>query len=137
MADAQPLLYRAMRTAKRQQARSLEFRAAMDLAALWTDQGKRAEALDLLAPLHASFTEDGYARLARRKSAAGAAAIASLPHAPFVRLRFFSLIYDPDVPCRVLLAVCRLFVFFVGTVRRAIAPFLAILEVALDQSKFT
>ena len=57
MADAQSLLYRAMRTAKRQEAQSLEFRAAMDLAALWTDQGKRAEALDLLAPLHASFTE--------------------------------------------------------------------------------
>jgi predicted ATPase len=57
MADAQSLLYRAMRTAQRQEARALEFRAAMDLAALWTDQGKRAEALDLLAPLHASFTE--------------------------------------------------------------------------------
>jgi predicted ATPase/class 3 adenylate cyclase len=37
MADVQPLLYRAMTTARKQEARSLEFRAAMDLAALWTD----------------------------------------------------------------------------------------------------
>ena len=29
----------------------------MDLAALWIDQGRREEALDLLAPIYAWFTE--------------------------------------------------------------------------------
>ena len=32
-------------------------RAACDLACLWRDQGKRAEARDLLAPIYGGFTE--------------------------------------------------------------------------------
>jgi tetratricopeptide (TPR) repeat protein len=55
--DAQSLLQHAMTTAQSQEARALEFRAAIDLAALWKEHGKRAEAIDLLAPLHAAFTE--------------------------------------------------------------------------------
>jgi tetratricopeptide (TPR) repeat protein len=38
-------------------ARTLELRAATDRAALWIDQGRREEALNFLAPIHASFTE--------------------------------------------------------------------------------
>jgi len=43
--------------ARAQQARSLELRAATSLARLWRDQDKRAEAHDLLAPVHNWFTE--------------------------------------------------------------------------------
>ena len=47
----------ALSIARAQQAKSLELRAATSLARLWRDQGKRAEAHDLLAPVHAWFTE--------------------------------------------------------------------------------
>jgi predicted ATPase len=43
--------------ARRQQAKSWELRAAMNLARLWQDQGKRAEARELLAPIYGWFTE--------------------------------------------------------------------------------
>jgi predicted ATPase len=39
------------------QAKSWELRAAMDLARLWRDQGKRKEARDLLALVYGWFTE--------------------------------------------------------------------------------
>jgi class 3 adenylate cyclase len=55
--EAQSLLDQALITARNQHAKALELRAAMDLAALWIDQGRREEALDLLAPIHAWFTE--------------------------------------------------------------------------------
>jgi predicted ATPase/class 3 adenylate cyclase len=55
--QAQSLLERALTTARGQRARSLELRAARELAALWVDQGRREEALDLLAPVHAWFTK--------------------------------------------------------------------------------
>ena len=47
----------ALDIARAQEAKSLELRAAISLARLSFDQGKRAEALDLLAPLYAWFTE--------------------------------------------------------------------------------
>jgi tetratricopeptide (TPR) repeat protein len=56
-ADAQSSLERALKTAKNQHARSLELRAAKDLAVLWLRQGRREEALAFLAPIHASFSE--------------------------------------------------------------------------------
>ena len=56
-AEAQSLLDQALSTARSQQAKALELRAARDLAALWVDQGRREEALELLAPIHAWFTE--------------------------------------------------------------------------------
>ena len=40
-----------------QQAKSRELRAAMSMARLWRDQGKRNEARDLLAPVYDWFTE--------------------------------------------------------------------------------
>ena len=38
-------------------AKSWELRAAMSMARLWRDQGKRDEARDLLAPVYGWFTE--------------------------------------------------------------------------------
>ena len=47
----------ALDIARQQQARSLELRAAMSLARLWQQQGKRADAGALLAPIYGWFTE--------------------------------------------------------------------------------
>jgi len=47
----------ALAVARQQQAKSWELRAAMSMARLWRDQGKRDEASDLLAPVHGWFTE--------------------------------------------------------------------------------
>jgi class 3 adenylate cyclase/predicted ATPase len=48
---------RALVVARNQQAKSWELRAAMSLARLWRDQGKRNEARDVLAPIYGWFTE--------------------------------------------------------------------------------
>jgi predicted ATPase len=55
--EAETCLRQALDLARRQQAKSLELRAAMSLARLWQRQGKRAEARDLLAPIYGWFTE--------------------------------------------------------------------------------
>ena len=47
----------AIAIAQQQKARSFELRAAMSMARLWRDQGKRHEARDLLAPVYGWFTE--------------------------------------------------------------------------------
>ena len=54
-AEVESLLDQALRTARSQQARSLELRAATDLARLWMNQGKRAEALDVLESIYGRF----------------------------------------------------------------------------------
>ncbi len=56
-AEAETWLQRALDVARRQQAKSLELRAAMSLARLWQRQGKRTEAYELLAPVYNWFTE--------------------------------------------------------------------------------
>jgi predicted ATPase len=56
-AEAETWLQRALDVARRQEAKSLELRAAMSLARLWQEQGKRAEAHALLAPIYSWFTE--------------------------------------------------------------------------------
>jgi predicted ATPase/class 3 adenylate cyclase len=56
-AEAEVWLRRALEVARRQRARSLELRAATSLARLWHERGKRAEAYDLVAPVHAWFAE--------------------------------------------------------------------------------
>jgi predicted ATPase len=43
--------------AHRQQAKSLELRAATSLARLWQRQGRRDAARELLAPIYSWFTE--------------------------------------------------------------------------------
>jgi predicted ATPase len=48
---------RALIVARQQQAKSWELRAAMSVARLCRDLGKRAEARDLLAPVYGWFTE--------------------------------------------------------------------------------
>jgi predicted ATPase len=50
-------LQQAIRIAQDQHAISLELRAATSLARLWGEQGRRAEARDLLAPVYGWFTE--------------------------------------------------------------------------------
>jgi hypothetical protein len=54
---AQQLYLESIVVAREQQAKSLELRAAMSLARLWSDQGKRVEAYNVLAPVHGWFTE--------------------------------------------------------------------------------
>jgi predicted ATPase len=55
--EAEVCFQQALTIARRQQAKSLELRAAMSLARLWQRQGKRAEARELLAPVYGWFTE--------------------------------------------------------------------------------
>jgi TOMM system kinase/cyclase fusion protein len=55
--EAEAWLRRALNTARRQEAKSLELRAAMSLARLWQQQGKHADARELLAPVYNWFTE--------------------------------------------------------------------------------
>jgi class 3 adenylate cyclase/tetratricopeptide (TPR) repeat protein len=55
--EAESLLDQALRTARGQQARSLELRAATDLARLWMRKGKRAEARDVLESTYRCFSE--------------------------------------------------------------------------------
>jgi tetratricopeptide (TPR) repeat protein len=55
--EAEAWLQRALDVARRQQAKSLELRAAMSLARLWQHQGNHAEARELLAELYGWFTE--------------------------------------------------------------------------------
>jgi predicted ATPase len=56
-AKAQAYFERALSVARGQQAKSWELRAAMSMARLWRDQGKRQQAHDLLAPVYGWFTE--------------------------------------------------------------------------------
>jgi predicted ATPase len=55
--EAEASLQQALTVARRQEAKSLELRAAMSLSWLWQRQGKRQEAYDLLAPIYGWFTE--------------------------------------------------------------------------------
>jgi predicted ATPase len=57
IAKAQVNFESALAVAREQQAKSWELRAAMSMARLWRDQGKRGEARDLLAPVYGWFTE--------------------------------------------------------------------------------
>jgi predicted ATPase len=56
-AKAETYFERALAVAREQQAKSWELRAAMSMARLWRDQGKRNEARELLAPVYGWFTE--------------------------------------------------------------------------------
>ena len=54
---AEELYHKALSIAREQEAKLWELRAAKSLARLWGEQGRRAEARDLLAPVYGWFTE--------------------------------------------------------------------------------
>jgi predicted ATPase len=56
-AAAEAGYHEAIAVAQRQSAKLWELRTATSLARLWRDQGKPAEARDLLAPVYGWFTE--------------------------------------------------------------------------------
>jgi predicted ATPase len=56
-AKAEAYFERALGVARAQQAKSWELRAAMSMARLWDDQGKRDAACGVLAPVYGWFTE--------------------------------------------------------------------------------
>ncbi len=56
-AEAEECFLKAIDIAQKQQAKSWELRAATSLARLWQQQGKTAEAQELLAPVYNWFTE--------------------------------------------------------------------------------
>jgi predicted ATPase/class 3 adenylate cyclase len=55
--EAEACFQQALDIARRQQAKSLELRAAMSLSRLWQEQGQRTAAYELLAPIYGWFTE--------------------------------------------------------------------------------
>jgi TOMM system kinase/cyclase fusion protein len=55
--EVETCFHQALDVARRQEAKALELRAAMSLSRLWQQQGKRAEARQLLAPVYSWFTE--------------------------------------------------------------------------------
>jgi predicted ATPase len=57
LATADAHFQHALSIAHAQQAKSWELRAAMSMAQLWRDQGKRQQAHALLAPVYGWFTE--------------------------------------------------------------------------------
>jgi predicted ATPase len=56
-AEAETCFRQALDISRVQSAKSWELRAATSLAQLWRDQGRRAQARDLLAPVYGWFTE--------------------------------------------------------------------------------
>jgi class 3 adenylate cyclase/predicted ATPase len=56
-AEAEACFQRALMIAREQGAKALELKAALDLARLWRDRGKWADARDLVAPVYGWFTE--------------------------------------------------------------------------------
>jgi class 3 adenylate cyclase/predicted ATPase len=81
---AESCFLRALETARRQGAQSLELRAAVSLSRLWQGDGRGREARELLAPVYARFSE-GLDTPDLREAAAVAAEL-GLPvhHAPHV-----------------------------------------------------
>jgi predicted ATPase len=57
MEEAEKCFHKAIETAHKQQAKSLELRATMSLARLWQQQGKRDDARQMLAEVYNWFTE--------------------------------------------------------------------------------
>jgi class 3 adenylate cyclase/predicted ATPase len=55
--EAEECFLKAIASARRQQAKSLELRAIMNLARLWQQQGKRDAACQMLAEIYGWFTE--------------------------------------------------------------------------------
>jgi predicted ATPase len=56
-AEAEGCFQKAIETARKQSAKSLELRAVMSLSRLWQSQGKKGEARTMLAEIYGWFTE--------------------------------------------------------------------------------
>jgi predicted ATPase len=56
-AEAEACFHQALAVARRQQAKTMELRAAMSLSRLWQGQGKRDAARALLSEIYGWFTE--------------------------------------------------------------------------------
>jgi predicted ATPase len=56
-AEAEACFHKAIEIARKQQAKSLELRAAISLARLWQHQGKKEQARQMLAEIYGWFTE--------------------------------------------------------------------------------
>jgi len=57
LAEGEASIRQALELAREQQEKSWELRAATSLARLWGEQGRRAEARELLAPVYSWFSE--------------------------------------------------------------------------------
>ena len=57
VAEAESCFRQALETSRRQQAKSLELRAAMSLSRLWRQQGKKSGARQMLQEIYGWFTE--------------------------------------------------------------------------------
>jgi predicted ATPase len=57
ISQAAACFHQALEVARRQQARSLELRAALSLSRLWQQHGKRDQARQLLTEVYSWFTE--------------------------------------------------------------------------------
>jgi len=79
---AEEFHWRALRIAQEQEAKLWELRAAVSLARLRRDQGRRAEACDLLAPVHGWFTE-GFDTLDLKEAKTLLDDLAALPERTF------------------------------------------------------
>ncbi len=55
--EAEACFLKAIEIARKQQAKSLELRATVSLVELWRQQGKRAEAHNMLSDVYNWFTE--------------------------------------------------------------------------------
>jgi predicted ATPase len=55
--EAEACFLKAIETARKQQAKSLELRATRSLARLWQSQGRKEEARQILAEIYGWFTE--------------------------------------------------------------------------------
>jgi predicted ATPase len=58
VSKAEAYFARALAIAREQRGKSWELRAAMSMARLWLDQGRRQKARDLLAPVQGWFSQD-------------------------------------------------------------------------------
>jgi class 3 adenylate cyclase/predicted ATPase len=57
VSEVEASFLQALAVARHQQAKALELRAAMSLSRLWQQQGKQAEAREILEPIYGWFTE--------------------------------------------------------------------------------
>ena len=98
---------RALAVARQKQAKSWELRAAMSLARLWRDQGKRDEARELLAPVYGWFTE-GFDTLDLKEAKALLDELAACEHRALI-LPACPLCADPRraARCRPPMSDCR------------------------------